>query len=301
MREHKPLITIGVTAFNEKRLLLEAWNSVLNQSSDEWQAVMILDGSSDRKTRFIYQQIEHPRLIKYSFNDNRGIYPCRTKAIELTNTEWYFHLDADDLLPPNAVELVLSKINLEPNVEFIAGACNHFGLGSNQVIQPSNDDEVLCICPLFFAQAPIKKKLFEYIGGYYIPDHFFHSDWDFWLSVYEKQIKGAELNDIIYNRRRRLDNTTNLNFEELPVGVEKIIERHPIFFSSKQRKCKSRYDIYQKTARYYKRIGKRTLAKKYADLALQYGDVNSSIISINQEINMPVWRYYIRRLRRLFY
>ena len=127
-------ITIGITAFNEHDLLSEAWNSVLNQTMDNWGAVMVLDGGGDQRTKKYFETIQHPRLTKYSYNINQGIYKCRSKAIELADTEWYFHLDADDLLPSNAIELVLNTIKENPDAEYIAGACNHFGLEKSKVI-----------------------------------------------------------------------------------------------------------------------------------------------------------------------
>ena len=87
-------------------------------------------------------------------------------------------------MPSNAIELVLNQIKDKPDAEFIAGACNHFELGAEQIRYPETDPELLSISPHFFAQAPITKKLFTELGGYHIPQHFFHADWDFWLSVY---------------------------------------------------------------------------------------------------------------------
>ena len=37
-------ITIGITSFNEGDYLFEAWNSVIEQMDNGWEAVMILDG-----------------------------------------------------------------------------------------------------------------------------------------------------------------------------------------------------------------------------------------------------------------
>ena len=97
MNKNKPIITIGITVYNEGELLSEAWNSVLNQLSDEWEAVIVLDGGGCRKTRKVFDSIQHTNLTKYAYSENQGTYTCRTKAIELTETEWYFHLDADDI------------------------------------------------------------------------------------------------------------------------------------------------------------------------------------------------------------
>ena len=299
MNNNKPIITIGITVFNEGELLSEAWNSVLNQITDNWETVMVLDGGGDKKTRKVFDSIQHPTLTKYSFCDNQGTYTCRTKAIELTETEWYFHLDADDLLPQNAIELLINTINLNPNVEFIAGACKHFNLGTENIVLPSYDIENLSISPLFFAQAPIKKSLFSKIGGYYIPDYFLHSDWDFWLSVYELGIEGSYIDDILYHRRRRMNSLTDQHIHELPQALECILDRHPKYFNSDLRINKAKYNVYHNNARYYKSIGKRTLAKKYADICLKYGPISSSITAINEEMKMSRLRFLMRRIGKI--
>ena len=293
-------ITIGITAFNERGLLAEAWDSVLNQTTDDWESVMVLDGGGDRQTMEIFNSIQHPNLKKYSYSSNQGIYPCRTKAIELSKTEWYFHLDADDLLTSDAIELVLNKINQEPNIEFVAGTCKSFDLGPEKIMYPQNNPEILCTIPLFLPQSPITKTLYEKIGGYYIPDHFLHCDWDFWLSVYEKNIIGAEINEVIYLYRRRNNSVTSKNFDSICIALECIINRHPSFFHSQERKQRARSNNYEKMARYYRSTGNRKLAKEYSDLALQQGNTSPVLKSIDREFEMSAIRYFLRRVGRLF-
>jgi len=300
LNNNKPIITIGITAFNEGELLSEAWNSVLNQITDNWETVMVLDGGGDKKTRKVFDSIQHLTLTKYSFSENQGTYTCRTKAIELTETEWYFHLDADDLLPSNAIDLVLNHIKDNPEAEYIAGACKHFGQGPDQIRYPEIDPELLVISPHFFAQAPITKKLFTKIGSYHIPRHFFHADWDFWLSVYEKKITGHIMDEVLYERRRRNDGITWQNIEALDKGLELIIKRHTIVFNSNIRKRKARYNLYEKLARQYKSIGKRNKAAKFARKALNYGNSIQAFDTIFQEEQMLYLRYLIRRLGRYY-
>ena len=62
--------------------------------------------------------------------------------------------------------------------------------GNDEIYIPSKDANKLCTGPLFIATSPFRVTLFNNLGGYYIPNHFFHSDWDFWLSVYEQEIIG---------------------------------------------------------------------------------------------------------------
>ena len=294
-------ITIGITAFNEGRLLSEAWESVLNQSTNNWKAVLILDGGADNKTKKIFENINHFNLTKFSFCNNEGAYVCRTKAIEMSNTNWYFHLDADDRLPSNSIQLVIKNIQNNSGAEFIAGASKHFSMAPDQIVYPTSDPELLAITPLFFPQAPIKKELFNKIGGFHIPDYFFHADWDFWLSVYEKKIVGHSTNDIIYERRRRNNSLTWQNLHNLEKCLELIISRHTLFFNVNDRKQKARYDLYEKLARHYKSLGQRYKAAENATKALNYGGEEIIFKAIFQEHKMSYFRYLLRRLGRFNY
>ena len=50
-------ITIGITAYNEGKYLLDAWNSVVDQLDSRWQSIMVLDGNSDNGTEQIFDKI----------------------------------------------------------------------------------------------------------------------------------------------------------------------------------------------------------------------------------------------------
>jgi len=298
METRKPIITIGITAFNEKEFLLNAWQSVLNQTTEDWNAVLILDGGGDRKTRQIFESIQDPRLIKYFYAKNQGPYPCRNKAIELTITDWYFHLDADDMLPSNSVELILDILQNNLNIEYIGCACKHFSSGDEQIRYPKTDPNQLTISPLFVGAAPISIKLFNLIGGYLVEDHFVHSDWDFWLSVHEKKIKGFITNQVLYERRRRNNSVTWQNLSELELGLEIIIERHPDFFNSIDRIKIARFNLYQNLARQFRTQGKRINAAQYARKALKNGANLPIINTILHEEKMSYLRYLLRRIGR---
>ena len=80
--------------------------SLLDQDTDHWLGIIVLDGGADKETVHIFQEFEHPKFQKYAFNENKGPYGTRAKAIELSKTEWYYQLDGDDLLPKDAIKLI---------------------------------------------------------------------------------------------------------------------------------------------------------------------------------------------------
>ena len=291
-------ITIGITAFNEGILLIDSWKSVLQQTSENWEAVMVLDGGGDKKTQRLFESISHKKLRKFRNTNNLGPYPSRKKSIKFATNDWYLHLDADDLLNFNAVRELVSIIKLNPKCEYIYGPTEYFDEKNKQVKYPSKNIEDLCLQPLFIPTAPFKISLLNRIGGF-CDELFINADWDFWLSVFEQNIKGAYTDTTIYKRRYRFNNVGHTHIDLRPAILEKIIQRHPIYFNSDNRKNIARFNVYQKLARYYKSIGDRKNATKYAKEALKYGDSIPAFDIIFQEEKMSFLRYKLRRLGRL--
>ena len=298
MKDTKVLISVGITAFNCAKYLQDAINSVLDQNTEHWSGIIVLDGGADRDTTHIFQEFEHPKFQKYVFKENQGPYGTRARAIELSDTEWYYQLDGDDILPPNAIGNVVDTIKNKSNAEFVYGNCEHFSETTSLLKKPDNNPETLCFGPLFNAVSPIKKSLFKRLNGF-SDELFINADWDFWLSVYENNIPGSYTDNLIYRRRERLDNVGHTHIELRPTILEKIIQRHPIYFNSDKRKNIARFNVYQKLARHYKSIGDRENATKYAREALKYGDSIPAFSTIFHEEKMSLLRYKLRRLGRL--
>ena len=292
------MITIGITCHNSGFYLQEAWESVLKQTNSSWHAVMVLDGGADKQTKNIFQQIEHPKLKKYVFEENQGPYGTRIKAIEMSDTKWYYQLDGDDLLPSNAINDVIKAIEKNPKAEFIYGDCEVFSNASTNLIKPLSDEEQLCYRTLFPAQSPISKVLYSKIGGYN-KSMYINADWDFWLSVYEQHIIGEYTDCMIYKWRIRKSNVGNKYMHLRPDIVDQIIKRHPIYFNNDQRENAARFYVLEKLARYYRSIGDRFSAAKNVRLAIQYGDSIPVFKSILSEEKMSTFRFFFRKIRRL--
>ena len=200
MDEKRKLITIGITAFNEKGFLLEAWNSVLNQTDNNWEAVMILDGGAGRETQNIFDNISHNSLRKIKLDKNRGPYFTRTLAIENTKTDWYFHLDADDCLPKHSIDKISQTVLKYPRLEYIRGKSLYFDDNLFYLRENKNFDEekLLYTLPLT-GTSPITINLFNKVGGYCKGLYNGGADWDFWIRVLSKGYSGKFLDTSMQN------------------------------------------------------------------------------------------------------
>ena len=83
-----------------------------------------------------------------------------------------------------------------------------------------------------------------------------------------------------------------------PEVLEKNISRHVLFFNSDERKNKARFKVYEILARNKRALGARNIAYEYANRALQYGSITSTLSEIIKEYHMSLPRYLLRRIRR---
>ena len=296
-------ITVGITAYQEGSLLEEAIKSLVNQSFKNWEAVLVLDGGANKITKKIFDKIDHKNFTKYSFINNQGPYITRNKAIQMTKTKWYFHLDGDDRLPIDSLKLIDEKMKIDKSSEYIYGDSLYFNKNKSFIRKPYNNPEMLCQKPLFIGQSPITTDLYWKLGGY-TRELINNNDWDFWIKVYEKKIIGSQINKIIYERRVRKNSVGSFYSNDRIENVKKIIKMHPDFFNKNNRKNKALFKVYELKARSYKTNGNRLKAFEHVQKALEYGKTNSSIEAIITENKMGYLRYKLRRikyfLRRLY-
>ena len=300
MNNQDKLITIGITAFNEKDFLLDAWNSVVNQTDNRWEAIMILDGSAEGKTQRIFDSISHSSLKKIKLEKNNGPYFTRTLAIKNAVTDWYCHLDADDRFSIDTVKHINETINEFPDIEFIIGDSIYFDDLNFQVKSHHGilDNRLAYTLP-FNGQSPIKKELFNKIGGY--DKNFFRggADWDFWLNIADSDYKGKRINQIIYERRYRQNNVGSSWIKKRPENAMKIINKHPKFFKDHDRRNLCLGKSYELAAREYKRIGNRSKASFLAEKAIEFGNHKQNLKNIIHEGKMSPLRYFMRRFGRI--
>ena len=101
-----PLVSIIITNHNYARYLSDAINSALKQTYERKEIIVVDDGSTDDSRQVISNY--HDRIIAV-FKDNGGQGSAFNRGFCTCNGDIVFFLDADDLLVPNAVELVVKR------------------------------------------------------------------------------------------------------------------------------------------------------------------------------------------------
>lgn len=103
MDKSESLISIIIPTFNRGYCIERAIESVAHQSGENWELIIIDDGSTDR-TSVVVQEYLNDLRIKYYFQENRGVSAARNLGAEYAAGEYLIFLDSDDYLEPDLVK-----------------------------------------------------------------------------------------------------------------------------------------------------------------------------------------------------
>lgn len=302
MQSHtSPFVTIGITAWNEGDWLREAWQSVLDQDDNGWNAFMVLDGGATSKSEQVFNSIVHERLTKIKLEKNVGPYPARTLAIQGAKTPWFYGLDADDRLPKNTLSLMRKTIEAYPEADFLFGDVLHYTENwSKLYIYPVFDIEHVATGGMINGQSPYTVELFNRVGGFCQELAGGGADLDYWIGVYGVGGKGVRIEGTIYERRRRTQNVGTRTATQVVQKIETIISRHQLFVDRPDIKNGLLKMAYEKAALSLRNLPTRMQASEYALKALELGSLDYRMTGIIKEsTSIKVFyllQHYLRKI-----
>lgn len=108
-------LTIIVPIYNVEKYLNECLDSFVSQSSHDFTALLIDDGSTDNSSKIAKEYTQkYPELFIYHHQDNKGLGGARNTGIDLTESEYLMFFDSDDFMANRTVEHILMHIEKNP-------------------------------------------------------------------------------------------------------------------------------------------------------------------------------------------
>ncbi len=98
-----PTFSIVITTYNRARIVCRCIDSCLAQSREDFEIVVVDDGSSDQTAALLAERYPDPRLRIVVHESNRGINPARHTGAAHARGEWVVVIDSDDELLPGAL------------------------------------------------------------------------------------------------------------------------------------------------------------------------------------------------------
>lgn len=104
-------ITVFTPTYNRAYCLSQVYKSLCNQTKNDFEWLVIDDGSTDGTKILIEKWILENKIdIKYCYKENGGMHSGHNKAYDLITTPYNVCIDSDDFMPNDAIEIILKEI-----------------------------------------------------------------------------------------------------------------------------------------------------------------------------------------------
>lgn len=137
------LISVIVPCYNQSIYLDETLQSVFNQTYQNWECIIVNDGSTDDTEKIGLKWLKKDIRFSYYFKENGGLSSSRNFGIEKSNGDYLQFLDSDDLITPEKFEKQLHDLK-----EAQISVCDYFPFSdltgeynSNRYLSPFLSDQ----------------------------------------------------------------------------------------------------------------------------------------------------------------
>lgn len=204
------MISIIMGIYNCAPTLIEALDSIVNQTYTDWELIMCDDGSSDKTYEIAEDYIKkHPqyeiKLIRHS--KNKGLNETLNDCLKEAKGEYIGRMDADDVSLPMRFEKEIAEFEKEPNLAVVSCPMIYFdengdwGSGKCSNVYPKKENLVF---GTVHAHAPclIKTEVMQAVNGYSVEKKLLRvEDWHLWIKIYASGYYGKNLQEPLYKMR----------------------------------------------------------------------------------------------------
>ena len=173
------MISVVIPLYNKERQIAQTLQSVLNQSFQDFEIVVVNDGSTDSSAEAV-RSVYDPR-IRLIEQSNSGVSAARNRGIAETKYDLVAFLDADDLWKPTYLQTQYELVQKYPQCDVFA--CNYEFQDAQGNVNPTiirklpfdGEDGILsnyfevASCshpPLWTSAVMVKKHAIQQIGGF---------------------------------------------------------------------------------------------------------------------------------------
>lgn len=212
-------ISVIIPAYQAGDYLSYAIESVLNQTVQCWEVIIIDDGSTDNTSSVIRHYKASDKRIMSVTIPNSGMAAARKKGVSMARSQWIAFLDADDVWLPNKLEQQIPLMR-SSNADVLIASGHYFG----EVEKPwrigsftMNGEKLLRglirknTIPLL--SAIIKKNKIEEAEGFCLPRHYdIAADYDLWLKLCYRNCKFVSAGgDFVFKYRIHESQSTHVS------------------------------------------------------------------------------------------
>ena len=119
-----PAVSVVIATYNRANYLAETIDSVLSQSFQKFELIVVDDGSTDETRRVV---APYGSRVRYLYQENRGPSAARNLGVRNASARWISIQDSDDLCLPNHLETLYGYANKHPESGMVFANGSYLG------------------------------------------------------------------------------------------------------------------------------------------------------------------------------
>lgn len=216
VKDLSPLVSVVMAVYNGESFLKDAVDSILSQTLNNFELLVINDGSSD-KTKDILAGYSDKRLRVYD-QTNKGLVVSLNRAVGLAKGRYIARQDADDLSSSGRLEKQLAFLEANPEVVIVGSSMSVIDDSGHKIHEhrvllndPELKQELLMRSPFAHGSVMFTKAAFVKAGGYK-QDDWPAEDYGLWLHMANEGLF-ANIDEPLYAYRENMDSISSKNFD----------------------------------------------------------------------------------------
>lgn len=185
-KDQKYKFSVILPCYNLGSMLEDAVRSILRQTLDNIEVIVVDDVSPDENTKAVLKYLESHITVIYR-PQNGGASAARNTGIKVANAEYILCLDADDMIEPTYLEEAYNLFEMDSRIGIVAPYTKITGVRNGSWKPKDNTGliDALVSSPIPNASC-FRKQAWEESGGY---DETMrgYEDWEYWISILEKK------------------------------------------------------------------------------------------------------------------
>jgi GT2 family glycosyltransferase len=208
----KPAVSVIIPCYNLGQYLDEAVESVLAQTYQDFEIVIVDDGSTDATTRALLTDYRRART-RVIRTAHGGVSAARNLAIANSTGAYLCALDADDCLDPTYLEKAVPVLDGDASIAFVSCWLRTFGDEEWEWKPERCDLPTLLWEDTVLTASLVRRDVIVAAGGYDtgMPIQGLE-DWDLWLTLAERGCRGVILPEVLFNYRRRAGSLSTISW-----------------------------------------------------------------------------------------